>query len=183
MNYKNYVLFIITIILIQCNKNESGYDKATNFYINNKNNDSLEIFSKTIIRPFRDLYRINSNIYFEEYDISSIDKLYNQSNNKKSMLYPYLKLHLKDKDKILNYIHQIYSNYKKLKVLAIYGQNEHIEFILTPKDVLLFYSGNNKFDKEKYIHEYGLKNVKFIYIDENWIYYELSDDSGYDFRG
>ncbi len=58
------------------------------------------------------LYRINSNNYIDDYNISSVDNLYIQSGNDKSMLYPYIKLHFEDKDKILNYIHKIYTNYK-----------------------------------------------------------------------
>lgn len=117
MNYKISIFFLIVIyILFQCENNETGYNKAFEFYIKNKNNTNLKIFSKSSITPFRHLCKIDFNIYFDDYNIESIDNLKAQLQNKENMLYMYIEKHNKDKEEILNYIHKIYSNYHSCPV-------------------------------------------------------------------
>ena len=183
-NFKKIFLTLLSAIffvfLFTCQNN--GKSKAYRFYEHNKNNDALKIFSKSSIVPFRNLFRIDFNIYIEDYNTESIDNLKLQLQNKDGILYGYLEEHKTDKDSILNYIHKIYSNYKELDVLGIYGFGSRIEFIITPQDILLLLLNKDKFNEQEYIRKNDLKNTKLKYLDDDWIYYKLPENRKFSFH-
>lgn len=169
MNISN-LIFLVCFSYFNCTKCDTFYDE------NKNNTNSFTRFKSLIIEPQRSLLKIqlldykDVVFYIRENESDKEIKFYKSERAFNNLILNYQF----SKSEAESIITNIYYDFKKLKIIALYGGlDSYITFIISNDEAIVYIPSGNKSVKEIKRQIDSIIDKDSKRFDENWICYKL----------